>query len=269
MKRLFCFFILILSIIGCQLNPFVGVGPSVDTVAPSLKISSHENFQYVSGKLLYLYGTCSDNQKVTSVSLRAEHEGEVLFTWEIKNPVSPWSYSIQLDPLADIKKQVQDGVAGKDFRLPDGQYKFTVFAHDAGGYTSSDSYDSRTLVVDNEPSVTEITYPLLKTSMDFYVGDDSRSETAGADSYNFDNNEYFRNGNFYIQGNIDDQYSPANVTLTLTEYNEQKNETGKSLTVSFGASQEFNVESNIEKYLLDVDTSKKPASLWNWTIHFK
>lgn len=269
MKRLFCFFILILSIIGCQLNPFVGVGPSVDTVAPSLKISSHENFQYVSGKLLYLYGTCSDNQKVTSVSLRAEHEGEVLFIWEIKNPVSPWSYSIQLDPLADIKKQVQDGVAGKDFRLPDGQYKFTVFAHDAGGYTSSDSYDSRTLVVDNEPSVTEITYPLLKTSMDFYVGDDSRSETAGADSYNFDNNEYFRNGNFYIQGNIDDQYSPANVTLTLTEYNEQKNETGKSLTVSFGASQEFNVESNIEKYLLDVDTSKKPASLWNWTIHFK
>ena len=269
MKRLFCFFILILSIIGCQLNPFVGVGPSVDTVAPSLKISSHENFQYVSGKLLYLYGTCSDNQKVTSVSLRAEHEGEVLFTWEIKNPVSPWSYSIQLDPLADIKKQVQDGVAGKDFRLADGQYKFTVFAHDAGGYTSSDSYDSRTLVVDNEPSVTEITYPLLKTSMDFYVGDDSRGETAGADSYNFDNNEYFRNGNFYIQGNIDDQYSPANVTLTLTEYNEQKNETGKSLTVSFGASQEFNVESNIEKYLLDVDTSKKPASLWNWTIHFK
>ena len=269
MKRLFCFFILILSIIGCQLNPFVGVGPSVDTVAPSLKISSHENFQYVSGKLLYLYGTCSDNQKVTSVSLRAEHEGEVLFIWEIKNPVSPWSYSIQLDPLADIKKQVQDGVAGKDFRLPDGQYKFTVFAHDAGGYTSSDSYDSRTLVVDNEPSVTEITYPLLKTSMDFYVGDDSRSETAGADSYNFDNNEYFRNGNFYIQGNIDDQYSPANVTLTLTEYNEQKNETGKSLTVNFGASQEFNVESNIEKYLLDVDTSKKPASLWNWTIHFK
>lgn len=269
MKRLFCFFILILSIIGCQLNPFVGVGPSVDTVAPSLKISSHENFQYVSGKLLYLYGTCSDNQKVTSVSLRAEHEGEVLFTWEIKNPVSPWSYSIQLDPLADIKKQVQDGVAGKDFRLPDGQYKFTVFAHDAGGYTSSDSYDSRTLVVDNEPSVTEITYPLLKTSMDFYVGDDSRGETAGADTYNFDNNEYFRNGNFYIQGNIDDQYSPANVTLTLTEYNEQKNETGKSLTVSFGASQEFNVESNIEKYLLDVDTSKKPASLWNWTIHFK
>lgn len=269
MKRLFCFFILILSIIGCQLNPFVGVGPSVDTVAPSLKISSHENFQYVSGKLLYLYGTCSDNQKVTSVSLRAEHEGEVLFIWEIKNPVSPWSYSIQLDPLADIKKQVQDGVAGKDFRLPDGQYKFTVFAHDAGGYTSSDSYDSRTLVVDNEPSVTEITYPLLKTSMDFYVGDDSRGETAGADSYNFDNNEYFRNGNFYIQGNIDDQYSPANVTLTLTEYNEQKNETGKSLTVSFGASQEFNVESNIEKYLLDVDTSKKPASLWNWTIHFK
>lgn len=269
MKRLFCFFILILSIISCQLNPFVGVGPSVDTVAPSLKISSHENFQYVSGKLLYLYGTCSDNQKVTSVSLRAEHEGEVLFIWEIKNPVSPWSYSIQLDPLADIKKQVQDGVAGKDFRLPDGQYKFTVFAHDAGGYTSSDSYDSRTLVVDNEPSVTEITYPLLKTSMDFYVGDDSRGETAGADTYNFDNNEYFRNGNFYIQGNIDDQYSPANVTLTLTEYNEQKNETGKSLTVSFGASQEFNVESNIEKYLLDVDTSKKPASLWNWTIHFK
>lgn len=269
MKRLFCFFILILSIIGCQLNPFVGVGPSVDTVAPLLKISSHENFQYVSGKLLYLYGTCSDNQKVTSVSLRAEHEGEVLFIWEIKNPVSPWSYSIQLDPLADIKKQVQDGVAGKDFRLPDGQYKFTVFAHDAGGYTSSDSYDSRTLVVDNEPSVTEITYPLLKTSMDFYIGDDSRGETAGADSYNFDNNEYFRNGNFYIQGNIDDQYSPANVTLTLTEYNEQKNETGKSLTVSFGASQEFNVESNIEKYLLDVDTSKKPASLWNWTIHFK
>ena len=269
MKRLFCFFILILSIISCQLNPFVGVGPSVDTVAPSLKISSHENFQYVSGKLLYLYGTCSDNQKVTSVSLRAEHEGEVLFIWEIKNPVSPWSYSIQLDPLADIKKQVQDGVAGKDFRLPDGQYKFTVFAHDAGGYTSSDSYDSRTLVVDNEPSVTEITYPLLKTSMDFYVGDDSRGEAAGADSYNFDNNEYFRNGNFYIQGNIDDQYSPANVTLTLTEYNEQKNETGKSLTVSFGASQEFNVESNIEKYLLDVDTSKKPASLWNWTIHFK
>ena len=89
MKRLFCFFILILSIISCQLNPFVGVGPSVDTVAPSLKISSHENFQYVSGKLLYLYGTCSDNQKVTSVSLRAEHEGEVLFIWEIKNPVSP------------------------------------------------------------------------------------------------------------------------------------------------------------------------------------
>ena len=269
MKRLFCLLISILSVISCQLNPFVGVGMEADTIAPVLKISSHENFQYVNGKLLYLYGTCNDNQKVTSVSLRAEYDGETLFTWEIKNPVSPWSYSIQLDPLADIKKQMEDGVAGKDFRLADGQYKFTVFAYDASGYTSSDSYDSRTLVIDNEPSVTEITYPLLKTSMDFYIGeDDSRGETAGADSYNFDNSQYFRNGSFYIQGNVDDQYSPANVAITLTEYNEDKVETGKSLTVSFGSSQELNVESNIEKHLLDVDISKKPTSLWNWSIYF-
>lgn len=269
MKRLFCLLISILSVISCQLNPFVGVGMEADTIAPVLKISSHENFQYVNGKLLYLYGTCNDNQKVTSVSLRAEYDGETLFTWEIKNPVSPWSYSIQLDPLADIKKQMEDGVAGKDFRLADGQYKFTVFAYDASGYTSSDSYDSRTLVIDNEPSVTEITYPLLKTSMDFYIGeDDSRGETAGADSYNFDNSQYFRNGSFYIQGNVDDQYSPANVAITLTEYNEDKVETGKYLTVSFGSSQELNVESNIEKHLLDVDISKKPTSLWNWSIYF-
>ncbi|MEE1291252.1 MAG: hypothetical protein UHW86_09510 [Spirochaetota bacterium] len=269
MKRLFCLLISILSVISCQLNPFVGVGMEADTIAPVLKISSHENFQYVNGKLLYLYGTCNDNQKVTSVSLRAEYDGETLFTWEIKNPVSPWSYSIQLDPLADIKKQMEDGVAGKDFRLADGQYKFTVFAYDASGYTSSDSYDSRTLVIDNEPSVTEITYPLLKTSMDFYIGeDDSRGETAGADSYNFDNSQYFRNGSFYIQGNVDDQYSPANVAITLTEYNEDKVETGKSLTVSFGSSQELDVESNIEKHLLDVDISKKPTSLWNWSIYF-
>ena len=269
MKRLFCLLISILSVISCQLNPFVGVGTEADTIAPVLKISSHENFQYVNGKLLYLYGTCSDNQKVTSVSLRAEYDGETLFTWEIKNPVSPWSYSIQLDPLADVKKQVADGVAGCDFRLADGQYKFTVFAYDASGYTSSDSYDSRTLVIDNEPSVTEITYPLLKTSMDFYIGeDDSRGETAGADSYNFDNSQYFRNGSFYIQGNVDDQYSPANVAITLTEYNEEKVETGKSLTVSFDSSQDLKVESNIEKHLLDVDISKKPTSLWNWSIYF-
>ena len=107
MKRLFCLLAFSLIIISCQLNPFIGVGNTVDTVAPVLNIASHENFQYVSGNLLCIYGTCSDNQRVTSINLKAEQNGELLFTWEIKNPVSPWSYSILLDPSANIKEQLK------------------------------------------------------------------------------------------------------------------------------------------------------------------
>ena len=269
MKRLFCLLAFSLIIISCQLNPFIGVGTSVDTVAPILNIASPENFQYVSGKLLCIYGTCSDNQRVTSINLKAERNGELLFTWEIKNPVSPWSYSILLDSSADIKEQLRNNVAAADFRLPDGEYKFTVFAYDANGNSSTTSYDSRTLVVDNEPSVSEITYPPLKTSLDFYVGESSRGESEGADSYDFDNNEYFCNGDFYIQGSVDDNYGVAGVSITLTECNEDGEETEKKLTVSFNSSMEFKIAGNIEKHLLDVDTSKKVTSLWNWKVWFK
>ena len=269
MKRLFCLLAFSLIIISCQLNPFIGVGTSVDTVAPVLNIASHENFQYVSGKLLCIYGTCSDNQRVTSINLKAEQNGDLLFNWEIKNPASLWSYSIKLDSSADIKEQLRNNVAAADFRLPDGEYKFTVFAYDANGNSSTTSYESRTLVVDNEPSVSEITYPPLKTSLDFYVGESSRGEAEGADSYDFDNSEYFCNGDFYIQGNVDDNYGVAGVSITLTECNEEGEETEKKLTVSFGSSMEFKVTSNIEKHLLDVDTSKKATSLWNWRVWFK
>ena len=269
MKRLFCLLAFSLIIISCQLNPFIGVGTAVDTVAPILNIASHENFQYVSGKLLCISGTCSDNQRVTSINLKAERNGELLFTWEIKNPVSPWSYSILLDSSADIKEQLRNNVAAADFRLPDGEYKFTVFAYDANGNSSTTSYDSRTLVVDNEPSVSEITYPPLKTSLDFYIGESSRGESEGADSYDFDNNEYFCNGDFYIQGSVDDNYGVAGVSITLTECNEDGEETEKKLTVSFNSSMEFKIAGNIEKHLLDVDTSKKVTSLWNWKVWFK
>lgn len=269
MKRLFCVLIFSFIVISCQLNPFIGVGASVDTVAPVLNISSHENFQYVSGSRLYLYGTCSDNLKVTSTLLKAEHNDELLFTWEIKNPVSPWSYQIRLNPEADIKAQLAAGTAAEDFELPDGEYKFTVFARDANDNTSNSSYDTRTLVVDNEPSVAEITYPPLKTSLSFYVGDLSRAQTGGADPYDFNNSEYFRNGDFYIQGNIDDNYGIANLTLTLTEYDNTGNETDKTLSVNFDSSMEPKVKSNIDKHLLDVDTSKKPTSLWNWKVWFR
>ncbi|MBQ2000003.1 MAG: hypothetical protein II220_11080, partial [Spirochaetales bacterium] len=269
MKRLFCLLAFSLIIISCQLNPFIGVGNTVDTVAPVLNIASHENFQYVSGNLLCIYGTCSDNQRVTSINLKAEQNGELLFTWEIKNPVSPWSYSILLDPSANIKEQLKNNVAAADFRLPDGEYKFTLFAYDVNGNSSTTSYDSRTLVVDNEPSVSEITYPPLKTSLDFYVGESSRGESVGADSYDFDNSEYFCNGDFYIQGSVDDNYGVAGVSITLTECNEDGEETEKKLTVSFNSSMEFKIAGNIEKHLLDVDTSKKVTSLWNWKVWFK
>lgn len=269
MKRLFCVLISSFIIISCQLNPFVGVGLSVDTAAPVLNISSHENFQYVSGSSLYLYGTCSDNLKVTSTLLKVEHNDELLLTWEIKNPVSPWSYQIRLNPEADIKAQLEAGTAAENFELPDGEYKFTVFARDANDNTSNGSYDTRTLVVDNEPSAAEITYPPLKTSLTFYTGEQDRAESVGADPYDSKNSEYFCNGDFYIQGNIDDNYGIANLTLTLTEYDEANNETGKALSVSFDSSMELKVNSNIGKHLLDVDTSKKPTSLWNWKIYLK
>lgn len=270
MKRLFCVLILSFVIVGCNLNPFLGVGATVDTVAPVLKISSHENFQYVSGDLLHLYGICSDNLKVTSTLLKAEYNDELIFTWEIQNPSSPWNYMIRLNPQADIKAQMAAGTKAEKFELPDGEYKFTVFAHDANDNTSSTSYDTRTLVVDNEPSVAEITYPPLKTSLGFYVGELNRSpQTEGADSYDFNNSEFFRNGDFYIQGNVDDNYGVAELTLTLTEYDETNNKTGKSLSVSVDSSMEMKVNSNIEKQLLDVDASKKPTSLWNWKIYFK
>lgn len=274
MKRLFCVLLFFCIIISCQLNPFIGVGQQVDTVAPVLNISSHENFQYVSGNTLNLYGTCSDNLKVTSTFLKVEYKDKLLFTWEIKNPVSLWSYQIRLNPKADINAQLKAGIAAEEFELPDGEYKFTVFAHDANDNTSNNSYDTRTLVVDNEPSVVEITYPPLKTSLTFYTGEQQQTEgktvtVNAADPYDFNNSEYFRNGDFYIQGNIDDNYGVASLTLTLTEYDESNNPTGKALSVSLDSSMELKVKTTIDKLLLTVDTNVKPTSLWNWKILFR
>lgn len=274
MKRFLCIAIFCI-IISCQLNPFIGVGQQVDTVAPVLNISSHENFQYVSGNTLNLYGTCSDNLKVTSTFLKVEYKDKLLFTWEIKNPVSLWSYQIRLNPKADINAQLKAGIAAEEFELPDGEYKFTVFAHDANDNTSNNSYDTRTLVVDNEPSVVEITYPPLKTSLTFYTGEQQQAEgktvtVNAADPYDFNNSEYFRNGEFYIQGNIDDNYGIASLTLTLTEYDESNSPTGKNLSVNLDSSMKLTViECSIDKQLLDVDTSKVPTSLWNWKILFR
>lgn len=270
MKRLFCLLISSLIIISCQLNPFLGVGSTVDTAAPILNIVSHENFQYVSGTVLELHGTCSDNVRVISVLLKVEYKDKTLFTWEIKNPtLNKWHYSIQLNPNADITEQLNAGTAAEKFELPDGEYKFTVFAYDANGNTSNDSYDSRTLVIDNEPSVSEITYPPLKTSLDFYVGEENRGGAPGADPYDYNNSEFFRNGDFYIQGNVDDNYGIASLILTLTEYDGEKEVTEKKLSVTLDSSMKFTVNSNIKKELLEVDEEKKPASLWNWKIYFR
>ncbi|MCH5150636.1 MAG: hypothetical protein J1G30_08205, partial [Spirochaetales bacterium] len=92
----------------------------------------------------------------------------------------------------------------------------------------------------------------------------------GADPYDYNNSEFFRNGDFYIQGNVDDNYGVASLILTLTEYDGEKKEvTGKKLSVTLDSSMKFTVDSNIKKELLEVDEEKKPASLWNWKIYFR
>ncbi|MBR3732355.1 MAG: hypothetical protein IKN25_06865, partial [Spirochaetales bacterium] len=146
-ELLFILFILC----GCSINPWFTVGLDVDTTAPELSITSHTDFDYVSGTF-DLKGTCSDNVAITKVLVSIKASDGSYKASELKSVINKghWTYTV---------------ATTGDHPMADGEYTFTVQAFDAEKNESSSSVKSVTLYIDNIPSKVTISYPLLRSSV--------------------------------------------------------------------------------------------------------
>lgn len=200
LKKLFFLFIsLLLSFfifMGCNSNPFVGVGNEVDVTKPSIDVTSHTNGQWVNARFT-LKGRASDNIGVETVSIR----------WIIKKD----------DGQEEIKKEWNAGISGStwskaftlsgDFANQTGYKTLDIYAFDERG----NGANTRILIgVSTDMSVATLTSPrqeILPDTPTFY---DTFDWT------NFENVEYFFNEELRFEGFTKTQFLPdKSVTLRL------------------------------------------------------
>lgn len=224
--------LLLFTALSCAHNPLIGVGNEIDTQPPMITIDTHENFDYVSGNFEYIPGhfiiggECFDNIKVTRVFLRIEEGNHIILEEDAVIQGNRWSVKVFIDP---------DGVYG----LSGGEYKFNVFAFDAMGNTSRESYKMITLIIDTGLPEVLVTHPPLKTA----------AYLRTLDYYNPGHLNYFQNRTFYIQGQSDDEYSIKNVTVSLID---EKGNTAVSKTINSAGENQKGVE----------------GSVWSWRFYF-
>lgn len=200
--------IIFIFLISCEANPLIGVGSTVDTIAPEVSIVTPQDCSYVRDDFNFEI-TCYDNLLVTKAKLEIEKNGEKIF--EKTETVSPdkeagrQAWSIPISLKNDLKISTND---------LETEFKMIVYVYDARGNLSEKSYKSITIVVDIENAETDIYYPVLfkKTKCD-------ELRNAEINSENF---TIFQNSTFQINGECNDNSnSIQSACLTLKDENGQ------------------------------------------------
>jgi len=181
-----CSFIFMMNIVtSCQ----IGLGASVDTEAPTLKITYPPSSAVIKGSFTFA-GTCDDDLGVTAIAVTVTNT----------ESSKTWSYDAEVDNKNwhVLNMNEADASAASGYKFPDGKYEISVVASDAAGHTSGTS--SRSFEIDNTAPLFVIKGPGSKNI---------NSPTAYGSV-------------FTITGTIADDHAPI-ASMKVTVYDENKN----------------------------------------------
>lgn len=237
MKKIHVYlFVIFTFFVSCE-NPFVGVGNSVDTVAPQVRGVTPADFTYVRDDF-NLIVTCYDNVLVTKAKLEIEKDNVNFFEKTEKvsrekndDGSQTWKVPLKLEKDLGIGEEEQC------------ELKITVYVYDERENLSENSYKSVTIIVDRKESDADIYSPEL---FKYTEEEEEEFEKRRGEEINSENFTVFQNSTFYISGECNDDLSIQSVMLTL------KDEKGEI----------------VEE--IDIDKAKKEGyasgSLYNWKL---
>lgn len=142
----------------------VGLGSAVDTQAPTLNVTYPATLSTVRGQFVF-GGTCADDQKVTSVTVRALSElGKSYgpYAATVADDAKSWTFSF------NKKAEGKDSYNG--WEMPDGKYTLEAVARDASGKSSGtgaitiDIDNTEPIFILNSPGTTDIKNPTVSGS---------------------------------------------------------------------------------------------------------
>lgn len=235
--NIFLFVIISFFLISCDINPLVGVGNIVDTVAPEIIKVTPTDCSYVREDFDFVV-QCYDNLLVTKIKLDVEKDGEKVFTKTegVKSEKNA-GYQTWLCPIS-LERDLK--IASDEF---EGEFKFIVYVYDEKGNISEKSYKSVTIVVDLDKASADIYFPNLFKK--------TRCESLRNEEVNAENFTNFQNSIFFVAGECDDNFSNIHsVFLTL------KNEDGKIVHVS-----------KLDE-LFEANSNRISGSLYNWKLTY-
>lgn len=143
----------------------VGLGSAVDTQAPTLNVTYPATLSTVRGQFVF-GGTCADDQKVTSVTVRALNS-------ELGKSYGPYAATIAEDAKSwtfSFNKKAEGKDSYNGWEMPDGKYTLEAVARDASGKSSGtgaitiDIDNTEPIFILNSPGTTDIKNPTVSGS---------------------------------------------------------------------------------------------------------
>lgn len=143
----------------------VGLGSAVDTQAPTLNVTYPATLSTVRGQFVF-GGTCADDQKVTSVTVRALNS-------ELGKSYGPYAATIADDAKSwtfSFNKKAEGKDSYNGWEMPDGKYTLEAVARDASGKSSGtgaitiDIDNTEPIFILNSPGTTDIKNPTVSGS---------------------------------------------------------------------------------------------------------
>lgn len=143
----------------------VGLGSAVDTQAPTLNVTYPATLSTVRGQFVF-GGTCADDQKVTSVTVRALNS-------ELGKSYGPYAATIAEDAKSwtfSFNKKAKGKDSYNGWEMPDGKYTLEAVARDASGKSSGtgaitiDIDNTEPIFILNSPGTTDIKNPTVSGS---------------------------------------------------------------------------------------------------------
>lgn len=143
----------------------VGLGAAVDTQAPTLNVTYPATLSTVRGQFVF-GGTCADDQKVTSVTVRALNS-------ELGKSYGPYAATVADDAKSwtfSFNKKAEGKDSYNGWEMPDGKYTLEAVARDASGKSSGtgaitiDIDNTEPIFILNSPGTTDIKNPTVSGS---------------------------------------------------------------------------------------------------------
>lgn len=143
----------------------VGLGSAVDTQAPTLNVTYPATLSTVRGQFVF-GGTCADDQKVTSVTVRALNS-------ELGKSYGPYAATVAGDAKSwtfSFNKKAEGKDSYNGWEMPDGKYTLEAVARDASGKSSGtgaitiDIDNTEPIFILNSPGTTDIKNPTVSGS---------------------------------------------------------------------------------------------------------